>query len=149
MFTAFFFLNQCFQVTCSVRGVGFRGVINVILRKQIGMSRSFSLFHPVPPATQQLEDVHAPFVFFFFFEFFLFVLMTLIASIITFSKKKKKIKKKGYPRHGTLALDMEPSTLDPRQKDRLLWEPRRKLIAHQCCDHLTAVKTRYPLTSIT
>ena len=23
------------------------------------------------------------------------------------------------PRHGTLALDMEPSTLDPRQKDRL------------------------------
>ena len=25
----------------------------------------------------------------------------------------------------------------------------RKLIAHQCCDHLTAVETRYPLTSIT
>ena len=24
------------------------------------------------------------------------------------------------PRHGTLALDMEPSTLDPRQKDRLV-----------------------------
>ena len=43
------FLNQCFQVTCSVRGVAFRGVINVILRKQIGMSRSFSLFHPPPP----------------------------------------------------------------------------------------------------
>ena len=35
---------------------------------------------------------------------------------------------------------------------KLLWEPRkprRKLIAHQCCDQLTAVKTRYPLTSIT
>ena len=30
-----------------------------------------------------------------------------------------------------------------------IWEPRRKLIAHQCCDQLTAVKTRYPLTSIT
>ena len=50
-----------------------------------------------------------------------FFLMTLIASIITFSKKK--ILEKKYvtldPRHGTLALDMEPSTLDPRQKDRL------------------------------
>ena len=43
--------------------------------------------------------------------------MTLIASIITFSKKKNP-KIKCYPRHGTLALDMEPSTLDPRQKDR-------------------------------
>ena len=47
--------------------------------------------------------------------------MTLIASIITFSKNK--ILEKKYitldPRHGTLALDMEPSTLDPRQKDRL------------------------------
>ena len=44
--------------------------------------------------------------------------MTLI---ITFSKKKKKWKKNVTfdPRHGTLALDMEPSTLDPRQKDRL------------------------------
>ena len=56
-----------------------------------------------------------------FFKFFLFVLMTLIASIITFSEKK--ILEKKYitldPRHGTLALDMEPSTLDPRQKDRL------------------------------
>ena len=46
---------------------------------------------------------------------------TLIASIITFSKKKKFGKKNVtlYPRHGTLALDMKPSTLDPRQKDRL------------------------------
>ena len=32
---------------------------------------------------------------------------------------------------------------------QLLWEPRRKLIAHQCCHQLTAVKTGYPLTSIT
>ena len=33
----------------------------------------------------------------------------------------------------------------------LLWEPRRKWITgtHQCCDQLTAVKTRYLLTSIT
>ena len=28
------------------------------------------------------------------------------------------------------------------------WEPKRKLIAHRCCDQLTAVKTGYPLTSI-
>ena len=33
-------------------------------------------------------------------------------------QKKKKILTLD-PRHGTLALDMEPSTLDPRQKDRL------------------------------
>ena len=35
---------------------------------------------------------------------------------------KKKIGKKNVtldPRHGTLALDIEPSTLDPRQKDIL------------------------------
>ena len=56
----------------------------------------------------------------FFFKFYLFVLMTLIASIITFSKKKFGKKNVTLdPRHGTLALDMEPSTLDPRQKDRL------------------------------
>ena len=43
--------------------------------------------------------------------------MTLIASIITLSKKKKKFGKKNVtldPRLGTLALDMKPSTLDPR-----------------------------------
>ena len=48
--------------------------------------------------------------------------MTLIASIITFSKKKTLGEKKYVtldPPHGTLALEMEPSTLDPRQKDRL------------------------------
>ena len=54
-----------------------------------------------------------------FFKFFLFVLMTLIASIITFPKKKWKKNVTLDPRLGTLALDMEPSTLDPRQKDRL------------------------------
>ena len=48
--------------------------------------------------------------------------MTLIASIITFSQKKNLEKKNVTldPRHGTLALDMEPSTLNPRQKDRLV-----------------------------
>ena len=47
--------------------------------------------------------------------------MTLIASIITFSKKKNLEKKNVTldPGLGTLALDMKPSTLDPRQKDRL------------------------------
>ena len=55
-----------------------------------------------------------------FFKFFLFVLMTLIASIIIFSKKTKKMEKKCYPRPSTwYTLDMERSTLDPRQKDRL------------------------------
>ena len=32
---------------------------------------------------------------------------------------------------------------------QLVWEPKRKLIAHQCCDQLTAVKTGHSLTSIT
>ena len=47
--------------------------------------------------------------------------MTLIAPIITFSKKKTIGEKTVTldPRNGTLALDMEPSTLDPQQKDRL------------------------------
>ena len=64
---------------------------------------------PPPPPTQQLEDVHAPFVF----KFFLFV---LIASIITFSKKNFFGKRNVTldPRHGTVALDMEPSTLDKK-----------------------------------
>ena len=31
----------------------------------------------------------------------------------------------------------------------LVWEPKRKLIVHQCCDQLTAIKTGHPLTSIT
>ena len=31
---------------------------------------------------------------------------------------------------------------------QLIWEPKRKLIAHRCCDQLTAVKTGYPLTII-
>ena len=31
----------------------------------------------------------------------------------------------------------------------VVWEPKKKLIAHQCCDQLTAIKTGYPLTSIT
>ena len=53
------------------------------------------------------------------------------ASIITFSKKKKKFGKKNVtldPRHGTLALDLQPSTLDPRQKDRLYRDWLLKII---------------------
>ena len=51
-----------------------------------------------------------------FFKPSVFVLMTLIASIITFSKKEVFGKKNVTldPRHGTLALDMEPSTLDKK-----------------------------------
>ena len=41
--------------------------------------------------------------------------MTLIASIITFSEKKNWKKNVTLdPRHGTLALDMKPSTLDKK-----------------------------------
>ena len=49
--------------------------------------------------------------------------MTLIASIITFSKKNKNWKKNVTldPRYGTLALDMEPSTLD-KKIDSREWE---------------------------
>ena len=31
-------------------------------------------------------------------------------------------------------------------RSNFFWEPKRKLIEHQCCNLLTAVKTRYPLT---
>ena len=49
--------------------------------------------------------------------------MTLIASIITFPPQKKIGKKNVTPdpRHGTLALDMEPSTLD-KKIDSREWE---------------------------
>ena len=61
-----FLLKSVFSsnVFCSWM-MGFRGVINVILRKKIGMSGNFSIFHPLPPPTptQQLEDVHPLFVF--------------------------------------------------------------------------------------
>ena len=94
--------------------MGFRGVINVILRKQIDMSQSFSLFQPHPhppphPTTRRCSRAIC------FLNSSYFFLMTLIASIITFYKKKK-IGKKRLPS----TLDMEPSTLDPQQKDRLV-----------------------------
>ena len=102
------FIIQRTHVTCSVRGMGFRGVINVILRKPIGMSRSFSLFHPLPappPNNQEMFTRHL------LFKFFLFVLMTLIASIITFSKNNI-LEKKMLP--STLDLVPSPSTWNPR-----------------------------------
>ena len=87
--------------------MGFRGVINVILRKQIEMSRSFSLVQP----EKQLQDVHAP----FFLKFFLFFLMH---RLLPYPKKKilekKRLPSTLDPRHGTLALYLEPSTLDKK-----------------------------------
>ena len=51
------------------------------------------------------------------------------ASIITFSKKKNWEKNVTLdPRHGTLALDLEPSTLDLRQKDRLRRKMHKQLL---------------------
>ena len=78
------------------------------------MSRSFSLFQPHPTTTRCSRAICFLNSSYFF-----------NASIITFSKKKKIWKKNVTldPRHGTLALDLQPSTLDPRQKDRL----RRKM----------------------
>ena len=67
-----------------------------------------AFLYSTPPNNYKMFTRHL------FFKFFLFVLMTLIASIITFSKKKILEKKNCYPRHGTLALDMEPSTLDKK-----------------------------------
>ena len=63
--------------------------------------------------------------------------MTLIASIITFSEKKNWKKNVTLdPRHGTRALDMKPSTLDPRQKDRLsfTWSQNSPMILCRLLD---------------
>ena len=77
----------------------------------------FPIPSPPPHLTQQLEDVRAPFVFFLI----CFNDIDCIDYHLFQNKKKKKKKIVTLdPRHGTLALDMEPSTLDPRQKDRLL-----------------------------
>ena len=62
--------------------------------------------------------------------------MTLIASIITFSKKKK-LEKKMLPS----TLDMEPSTLDPRQKDRLFIES----LPHVNASSLSPPRSKYQL----
>ena len=76
------------------------------------VSELFSI--PTPPNNYKMFTRHL------FFKFFLFFLMH---RLLPFPKKKKKnLEKKNVtldPRHGTLALDLQPSTLDPRQKDRL------------------------------
>ena len=65
------------------------------------MSRSFSLFHPPipsPSSTEQLEDVHAPFVF-------LILLICFNDCIDYYLVQKNKIGKKNVtldPRHETL-----------------------------------------------
>ena len=92
------FIIQRTQVTCSVRGMGFPGVINVILRKQIEMSRSFSLFQPPHPTTTRYSRAIC------FLNSSLFFLMH---RLLPFPKKKNFGKKK-------VTLDLEPSTLDPR-----------------------------------
>ena len=78
--------------------MGFRGVINVILRKQIEMSRSFSLFQPPHPTTTRYSRAIC------FLNSSLFFLMH---RLLPFPKKKNFGKKK-------VTLDLEPSTLDPR-----------------------------------
>ena len=75
--------------------MGFRGVINVILRKQIEMSRSFSLFQPPRhPTTTRCSRAICFLNSSYFFN----------ASIVTFSKKKKNLEKK------KVTLDPRPST---------------------------------------
>ena len=81
--------------------MGFRGVINVILRKQIEMSRSFSLFQP-PPNNYKMFTRHL------FFKFFLFFLMHRLLPF----PKKKFWKKKRLP--STLDMEPSPSTWNPR-----------------------------------
>ena len=90
--------------------MGFRGVINVILRKQIEMSRSFSLFQPHPPPSPPPLTPHPTTTrcsrAICFFKFFFFILMH---RLLPFPKKKTNFGKKKV-------------TLDPRQKDRLFSE---------------------------
>ena len=120
--------------------MGFRGFINVILRKQIGMSRSFSLFHPSTTTRRSSRAIC------FLNSSYLFKWHWLHRSL-PFPKKKKSEKKNVTldPRHGTLALDMEPSILDPRQKDRLTKpsDPGNTLvtrpIGHWCRGTLSSV----------
>ena len=75
------------------------------------------------------------------------------------------LSKSTHPRKfGNHVTVHRPPTADRRPTDRpsapqenqcllshiyLVWEPKRKLIVHQCCDQLTAIKTGHSLTSIT
>ena len=87
--------------------MGFRGVINVILRKQIEMSRSFSLFQPPPPPSP--PNNYKMFTRHYFFKFFLFFLMH---RLLPYPKKKNFWKKKRLP--STLDMEPSPSTWNPR-----------------------------------
>ena len=82
------------------------------------VSELFSI--PTPPPPPSPPNNYKMFTRHLFFKFFLFFLMHRLLPFP--KKKKKKFGKKNVtldPRHGTLALDLQPSTLDPRQKDRL------------------------------
>ena len=77
------------------------------------MSWSFSLFSPPPhPATRRCSRAIC-----FLNSSYLFKLHRLLPFQKKFFLQTKNVTLD--PRHGTLALDMEPSTLDPGQKDRL------------------------------
>ena len=90
--------------------MGFRGVINVILRKQIEMSRSFSLVQPEPPPPPPPPpNNYKMFTRHFFFKFFLFFLMH---RLLPYPKKKNFWKKKRLP--STLDMEPSPSTWNPR-----------------------------------
>ena len=74
-----------------------------------------------------------------------------------FNSNAPQLRKSTHPRKcGNHVIVLRPS-VRPHHREtnvysytfQLVWEPKRKLIAHQCCDQLTAVKTGYPLTSIT
>ena len=70
---------------------------------------TFSLWMSIPPPPPPTEDVHAPFVF-----YVLVICFNDIDCIDYYLFQKKKLGKK-----------MLPSTLDPRQKDRLrVCEPK-------------------------
>ena len=66
-----------------------------------------------------------------------------------FNSNAPQLRKSTHPRKcGNQVIVLRPS-FRPHHREtnvysytfQLVWEPKRKLIAHQCCDQLTAVKT--------